>query len=73
MMSETVRVYGKRGCPYTRALLRKLDNEDCPHESYDVEQEPRRLHEMLMLNGGRGEVPTIVWPDKGVEVGFHGT
>ena len=73
MMPEPIKVYGKRGCPYTRALLRKLDNEDRQHESYDVEQEPRRLHEMLMLNGGRGEVPTIVWPDKGVEVGFHGT
>jgi glutaredoxin 3 len=72
-MSEPIKVYGKRGCPYTRALLRKLDHEDRPHLSYDVEQEPRRLHEMLMLNGGRGEVPTIVWPDKGVEVGFHGT
>ena len=72
-MAEPIKVYGKRGCPYTRALLRKLDHEDRPHVSYDVEQEPRRLHEMLMLNGGRGEVPTIVWPDKGVEVGFHGT
>jgi len=72
-MSETIKVYGKRGCPYTRALLRKLDNENLPHVSYDVEQQPRRLHEMLMLNGGRGEVPTIVWPDKDMEVGFHGT
>ena len=72
-MSEPTKVYGKRGCPYTRALLRKLDKEDYPYLSYDLEQEPRRLHEMLMLNGGRGEVPTIVWPDKGVEVGFHGT
>jgi glutaredoxin 3 len=72
-MSDSIKVYGKRGCPYTRALLRKLKNEDRPHVSYDVEQEPRRLHEMLMLNGGRGEVPTIVWPENGVEVGFHGT
>ena len=72
-MAEQIKVYGKRGCPYTRALLRKLDDEDRPYVSYDVEQEPRRLHEMLMLNGGRGEVPTIVWPDKAVEVGFHGT
>jgi glutaredoxin len=72
-MSEPIKVYGKRGCPHTRALLRKLDREEHPYVSYDVEQEPRRLHEMLMRNGGRGEVPTIVWPDRGVEVGFHGT
>ncbi len=72
-MSAAIEVYGKRGCPYTQALLRKLDNEGCDYVSYNVEQEPRRLQEMLMLNGGRGEVPTIVWPDKGVEIGFHGT
>ena len=72
-MSEQTKVYGKRGCAYTRALLRKLDQEDRPYVSYDVEKEPRRLHEMLMLNGGRGEVPTIVWPEGGVEVGFHST
>lgn len=72
-MAETIEVYGKRGCPHTRALLRKLDRDERDYVSYDVEQEPRRLQEMLMLNQGRGEVPTIVWPDKGVEVGFHGT
>lgn len=72
-MAESIEVYGKRGCPYTRALLRKLERDERDYVSYDVEQEPRRLQEMLMLNGGRGEVPTIVWPDKGVEVGFHGT
>lgn len=72
-MSEPIKVYSKRGCPHTRALLRKLDNENRSYVSYEVDREPRRLQEMLMLNGGRGEVPTIVWPDKGVEVGFHGT
>jgi glutaredoxin len=72
-MPEPIKVYGKRGCPHTRALLRKLDREDRAYVSYEVRREPRRLQEMLMLNGGRGEVPTIVWPDKGVEVGFHGT
>ncbi len=72
-MADQIEVYGTRACPYTRALLRKLDHEDRDYVSYYVEEHPRRLHEMLMLNGGRGEVPTIVWPDKGVEVGFHGT
>jgi len=27
---------------------------------------------MLLLNGDQWKVPTIVWPDKGVEIGFHG-
>jgi hypothetical protein len=26
-----------------------------------------------IANGQRRKVPTIVWPDKGVEVGFHRT
>jgi len=51
-VSEPIKVYGKRGCPYTRALLRRLDHEDRSYVPYDVENEPRRLHEMLMLNGG---------------------
>lgn len=72
-MSEAIEVYGTRACPYTRALLRKLDHEGREYVSYYVDTNPRLLQEMLMLNGGRGEVPTIVWPDKGVEVGFHGT
>ncbi len=72
-MSEAVEVYGTRACPYTRALLRKLDNEGREYVSYDVQEERRRLKEMLAMNGGRREVPTIVWPDKGVEVGFNGT
>jgi glutaredoxin len=72
-MSKPIEVYGKRGCPHTRALLRKLDNEGRHYVSYEVEREHRRLQEMLMLNSGRGEVPTIVWPDGSVEVGFHGT
>ncbi len=70
---ELIEVYGTRACPYTRALLRRLDNERREYVSYDVQKERHRLEAMLALNGGRREVPTIVWPDKGVEVGFHGT
>jgi glutaredoxin len=72
-MSEPIEVYGKQGCPHTQALLRRLDGKGREYVSYDVQEEPRRLQEMLTLNGGRAEVPTIVWPDKGVEVGFGGT
>lgn len=72
-MAEQIEVYGTQACPYTRGLLRKLDNEGQEYVSYDVHAEPDRLQEMLGLNGGRREVPTIVWPDRGVEIGFHGT
>jgi hypothetical protein len=38
-----------------------------------VQRDAARLAEMLALNGGRRAVPTIIWPEKGVEVGFRGT
>ena len=72
-MTEPVHVYLKETCPYSRALIRKLEHDDVPYVAHDVLKDPARLREMLALNGGRRAVPTIVWPDEGVEVGFRGT
>lgn len=72
-MTKPVEVYMKATCPYSRALMHKLEHDGTPYVAYDVKQDPARLQEMLTLNGGRRAVPTVVWPDKGVEVGFHGT
>ncbi|HIQ04524.1 MAG TPA: glutaredoxin family protein [Anaerolineae bacterium] len=70
---KPVEIYSKEGCPYTGGLKRKLEHDGLAYVAYDVLREPARMQEMLLLNGGRRAVPTIVWPDKGVEVGFHGT
>lgn len=70
---KPVKIYTKEGCPYTRGLRRKLEHDSLSYVTYDVLEDPTRLQEMLALNGQRREVPTIVWPSKGVEVGFHGT
>jgi glutaredoxin len=72
-MTEPVEVYVKEACPYSRGLLRKLEHDGASFVAHDVVKDPPRLREMLAHNGGRREVPTIVWPDGGVEVGFRGT
>lgn len=72
-MSEPVKVFVKETCPYSRALIRKLEHDGVEYVKYDVEQNTVGLDEMLALNGGQRAVPTIVWPEKGVEVGFQGT
>ena len=71
MMVECVTVYMKESCPYSRGLIRKLEHDGVDYVRYDVGDDPVRLEEMLSLNGGRRAVPTVVWPDRGVEVGFH--
>lgn len=70
-MTEPVPVYVKATCPYSQALLHKLEQDGTPYLTYDVKQDPARLEEMLALDGGQRAVPTIVWPENGVEVGFH--
>lgn len=67
-----VEVFSKPGCPYTRALRRKLQHDGTPYVEHDVESDPATLHRMLELNGGRRNVPTIVMGEQ-VIVGFHGT
>lgn len=69
---KLVEIYSKEGCPYTRALKRKLEHDGVAYVEYDVLKDPAKLYQMLLLNGDQWKVPTIVWPDKGVEIGFHG-
>ena len=69
---KPVEIYSKEGCPYSRALKRRLDHDGVTYVEYDVLKDQAKLYEMLLLNGDQWKVPTIVWPDKGVEIGFHG-
>ena len=72
-MMKPVEIYTNEGCPYTRGLIRRLKHDGLFYITYDVLKDPIRMQEMLALNGQRRAVPTIVWPDRGIEVGFHGT
>ncbi len=67
-----VEVFTKPGCPYCRALKRKLQREGTVFVEHDVQSDPTALRRMLNLNGGRRHVPTIVTGTE-VSVGFHGT
>jgi len=65
-------IYSKPGCPYTRALKRKLQHDGTPFVEHNVENDPAKLRRMLELNGGQRLVPTIVLGGD-VSVGFHGS
>ena len=69
--SRSVEIFVKAGCPYCRALKRKLAHDGTTYVEYDVQQDRSALRRMLELNGGRRSVPTIVMGDE-VLVGFHG-
>jgi glutaredoxin 3 len=65
-------IFTKPGCPYTRALKRKLEHDNTPYVEHDVQSDPALLQRMLELNGGQRYVPTIVMGDQ-VIIGFHGS
>jgi glutaredoxin len=71
-MTKPVQIYIKAMCSYSQALMHKLERDGAAYVAYDVEQDPARLEEMLVLNGGQRAVLTAVWPENGVEVRFHG-
>jgi glutaredoxin len=65
-------IFSKPGCPYCRALKRKLKRDGTAFVEHDVQSHPAALRRMLALNGGQRKVPTVVSGEK-VTVGFHGT
>jgi len=64
-------IFIKAGCPYCRALKRKLEGEGVVFVEHDVQADREALQRMLALNGGRRHVPTILQGEE-VSVGFHG-
>lgn len=70
-MEPLVTLYVKPGCPHCFALKRDLDNRGIAYQEFDVQRDKAALAQMLALNGGRRQVPTIVEGDK-VTVGFRG-
>jgi glutaredoxin 3 len=67
-----VTIYGKEGCPYTRAAREQYNRQGTPYDYVDVKSDPAALERMLTYSGGRRCVPVIV--DEGrVTVGFGGT
>jgi glutaredoxin 3 len=71
MPTDQIEIFVKAGCPYCRALKRRLEREGTAYVEHDVEADREALRRMLTLNGGRRNVPTIL-QDQEVSVGFHG-
>jgi mycoredoxin len=69
--NNNVEIFIKPGCPYCRALKRKLEHDGTAYAEHNAQDDPAALQRMLSLNGGQRNVPTIVIGGQ-VTVGFHG-
>jgi glutaredoxin 3 len=71
-MPEEVVIYGKDSCPYTTAAVEDYQARNVPVRYVNVKKDRAELDKMLVLTGGRRQVPVIV-EDGRVTVGFGGT
>jgi glutaredoxin 3 len=68
---DKVTIYTKPGCPYCAAAKEDLRERGIQYAEHDVKADASALQRMLLLNGNRRHVPTIVQGDR-VTVGFSG-
>jgi glutaredoxin len=66
-----VTVFTKPGCPYCAAAKDDFVKRGVAFTEHNVVADQAALRNMLALNGGRRQVPTIVQGDQ-VTVGFGG-
>jgi glutaredoxin len=69
-MSENT-IFTKPGCPYCAAAKDDLQQRGVRFTEHNVKADPAALRQMLDLNGGRRQVPTLAEGSQ-VTVGFHG-
>jgi glutaredoxin 3 len=68
MSTDKIVIYGTQTCPFcVQARLAYKDKAIF----IDVDEDPQKLEEMLMLSGGKRQVPVIVEGGK-ITVGFLG-
>jgi glutaredoxin len=63
-------MYVKPECPYCQAAREHLAAEGETVEERDATQDPAWKAELMGYTNDRGLVPTIVWEDGKVQVGF---
>jgi glutaredoxin 3 len=71
-MADEVLIYGKDACPYTQAARDDYQARNVPFRYINAKKDRAELDRMLVLTGGRRQVPVIVEAGK-VTVGFGGT
>ncbi len=67
-----VEIFGKDACPYTLAARDHYLGLATPCTYHNVKKNAAELERMLVLSGGRREVPLILEDGK-VTIGFGGT
>jgi len=70
-VTKRVTIYTKPGCPFCMVAKADLILKGVEYTEHNVKADPKRLEEMLRLNGGQRKVPTIVDGER-VTVGFAG-
>ncbi|BCS97444.1 hypothetical protein DSLASN_30760 [Desulfoluna limicola] len=70
-MKQSVTIYGKERCPFTRAAIDALTEQGDEVVYIDVLKTPDMMDKMLILSGGERKVPVIV-ADGTVTIGWQG-
>jgi mycoredoxin len=66
-----LKLYGTKGCPYTRELRESLLLDGVEFVEYDVEEDETAFRQLLALTGAR-TVPVLVDGERVIQVGYHG-
>lgn len=66
-----LKLYGSKGCPYTRELRETLLWDGEEFVEYDVEEDKEALKQLIALTGGC-TVPVLVKDGRVIQVGVSG-
>ena len=70
-MKQSVTIYGKERCPFTRAAVDALTNKGDDVTYIDVLKSHDMMDKMLAISGGERKIPVIV-TGKNVAIGWQG-
>lgn len=70
-MKQSVTIYGKDKCPFTRAAVDALKKKGDEVVYIDVLSSPEKMDEMLAVSGGGRKIPVIVAGGE-VTIGWQG-
>jgi glutaredoxin 3 len=70
-MRQSVTIYGKETCPFTRAAIDALTERGDKVVYIDVLKTPGMIDKMLSLSRGERKIPVIV-TDGNVTIGWQG-
>jgi glutaredoxin 3 len=71
MSEQTVKIYGKDGCPFCDRAIDDYNRRGYAVNYLNVKKDTELLNEMLVHSNGQRKVPTII-EDGRVTIGFGG-